>query len=323
MPRVLLLLFIALAALCSPATSRAQDAEPPPEYRATIDAAVAEFAEGHHAEARALFRQAHATHPSARTLRGMGMCSFELRDYAEAVHLLSAALTDGRRPLTDEQRAQVQGALTRAEAFVGRFSVSVPEGASIFVDGAGVATLLEPDGALLLSLGAHTVVTRRGTTQLGEVRVEVRGGEREALALVSAEPAPAAEPPVSARLDVPRAEPVVISAPARAPDLAPAIVVVTVGGAALIAGAVLLGVGLSDASAVTNAPMGTPWSSLRGAYERAPLLEGVGGALLGVGAAAAIAGSVMLATETGSAQSEHASLELGVGPGSLVVRGAF
>src|SRR5262249_43441282 len=54
--------------------------------------AVAEYDAGHFEEARALFRRAQAEAPSARTLRGIGMASFELRDYVEADRALAAAL---------------------------------------------------------------------------------------------------------------------------------------------------------------------------------------------------------------------------------------
>ena len=64
-----------------------------------IGDAVAEYDAGHFQEARALFRQAHEKSPTARTLRGIGMCSFELRDYVEAARALGgvAARTRGVR----------------------------------------------------------------------------------------------------------------------------------------------------------------------------------------------------------------------------------
>jgi len=64
---------------------------------ATMDA-VAEYEAGHYQEARALFRQAHEKSPTARTLRGIGMASFELRDYVEATRALTASLRDVRPP---------------------------------------------------------------------------------------------------------------------------------------------------------------------------------------------------------------------------------
>jgi hypothetical protein len=303
-----------------PAAPLAADAEPPAGYREAIDAAVAEFADGHHAEARALFRRAHELLPNARTLRGIGMCAFELRDYAEAVRMLGAALDDPRRPLTDEQRAQVGAALARAEAFVGRYEVSLPAGAALHVDASATPAVLEADGTLLLSLGVHTVTTRRDGLPLGEVRVEVRGGERGRLELAPLDVVP--EPPTS---QADRAPP--LPAPASPPtasgsDPAPAVALLTSGGVAVVAGAVLLRLGVADAASVTDAPAGTPWSSLSDAYDRAPVLQGVGGVLLGAGAAAAVVGGVWLGlSETATGDARAMRLELG--PGSITWRGKF
>lgn len=75
------------------------------------------------------------------------------------------------------------------------------------------------------------------------------------------------------------------------PGVAPWIVL-GIGGAVAIAGAVLVGVGFGDAATVSGAADGTMWSTVSGAYDRAPMLEGVGFALLGVGVAAAVAGVI-------------------------------
>ena len=86
-----------------------------------IGDAVAEYDAGHFQEARALFRQAHESPPTARTLRGIGMCSFELRDYVEATRSLGASLRDTRRPLTERSRNGTRRLLlARAHTFVGR-----------------------------------------------------------------------------------------------------------------------------------------------------------------------------------------------------------
>ena len=90
-----------------------------------IGDAVAEYDAGHYQEARALFRQAHEKQPTARTLRGIGMCSFELRDYVEASRNLSASLRETRRPLTSEQKRHADALLARANTFIGRFTVKV------------------------------------------------------------------------------------------------------------------------------------------------------------------------------------------------------
>ena len=155
--------------------------------------AVTEYDAGRYDEARALFRLAHQKAPTARTLRGIGMASFELRDYVEATRSLTGALREERRPLTDEQRRQVEVLLARAETFVGHFSLQVrPASAELLVDRQPAAR--EPDGSLLLGFGHHLIAARCAGCVPAEklIEVDVTGGERREIAIVLAETAPAA-----------------------------------------------------------------------------------------------------------------------------------
>jgi len=175
--------------------STAQAADDDTPVSVLIGDAVAEYDAGHFQEARALFRQAHEKSPTARTLRGIGMCSFEMRDYVEAARSLGAALREQRRPLTAEQKRHAEALLSRANTFVGRFTVKFkPESGSLFVD--GHPAQLEPDGVLLLPFGRHTISLRCGSCAPAEKDedVEVSGGERKNVELVLA-PAPATPPP--------------------------------------------------------------------------------------------------------------------------------
>jgi len=106
--------------------AEAEDAEavPPPEYDARVREALQESAAGHWAEARAAFRQAHEAFPNARTERGMGMVSFEMRDYVDSVRHLRRALDNPVRPLTETQRTEVQALLDRALARIAVFSAA-------------------------------------------------------------------------------------------------------------------------------------------------------------------------------------------------------
>src|SRR6185369_1334355 len=81
-----------------PRVVAAQEAETP-QYRGLLSEAVAEYDARRYEEARALFRRAHDLSPNARTLRGIGMASFELREYVEALRALEGSLVDQRRPL--------------------------------------------------------------------------------------------------------------------------------------------------------------------------------------------------------------------------------
>lgn len=128
-----------------------------PVVHAILVEAVAEYDAGHYAEAQALFRRANDLSPSARTLRGLGMASFELRQYVTASRALTAALEATTRPLTDDQRAHVEELLARARGFVARLAPQIePRDASLRID--GVEPLRESDGSVLLDPGRHVLV---------------------------------------------------------------------------------------------------------------------------------------------------------------------
>lgn len=266
----------------------AQEAEPPPEYEARIQEALTESANGNWADARAAFRQAHEAFPNARTERGIGMVSFELRDYVDSVRHLRAALTHAVRPLTEEQRTETQALLDRAIARIAIFSLSeVPEGAEITVDGRAVEP--EEDGTLLLGIGEHEVEVTGA--HRWESTIPVRGGETGPLPMRFEEPEEVQGP------TGPTPPPVVPTEPERATPTGA--VALTIGGVVgFLAGAAVLIAGIAEYYTVQNAPATpddrTEWSELSGPYAIAAPLQGVGYAVMGVGAALTIGGAVWL-----------------------------
>ncbi|UJR86621.1 hypothetical protein [Sandaracinus amylolyticus] len=327
--RVAAALFTTIALSSHVAHAQEEPAEPT-SYAPLIEAAVAEFGAGRFAEARALFRGAHDLYPNARTLRGIGMSSFELRDYPGAVRALSASLEETRRALTDEQRTQVNDLLLRARAFVGRFVVPIaPAGSRLYLDGTGVEVQggwPEQEGELLVGVGDHEVTIRAPEGRSAHARLVVRGREDEPLDIDTSPLAPPPrEEPTPPRAE-PESVPLVPPPPAYEPreeasDPAPWILA-GAGGAAIVTGAILLGVGLHDISVVENAPMGDDWSALRDAYDRAPVLTGTGIALIGIGSAAAVVGIVWGSLDTSRPQA-GARTALRVGPGTIAVQGSF
>jgi len=152
-----------------------------PGYEKVIADGVAEFERGNYPEAKVLFRMAHDLNPNARTLRGMGMTAFEMREYVDASRLLELALLNEKKPLTEEQRENVEGLITRARAFIATYVVKlVPPDAEIKVDGASTRA---ENGRLLLNPGEHELVVKadgyRGLTR----RVRAEAGKRESLDL--------------------------------------------------------------------------------------------------------------------------------------------
>jgi hypothetical protein len=274
----------------------AQEQTPSPEYEQLIQRALAESAEGRWEEARVLFRRAHEAFPNARTLRGIGMVAYQLRDYTDAIHHLRLALTDERRPLSEEQRSQAQGLLDESYAFVARYNLSaVPEGAQLIVD--GHAAEREPDNTLILSVGPHHVVARTATSSW-EGRFIVRGGEQEPIPMLFEEaniPPPREQPPLPSAVEI---------VPSGPPDTTVPWILGVSGAAAFVAGIAILIAGVVDFTTVQNAMMGTRWPTLSGAYGRAPVLTGLGIALSSVGLAAGATGFTWIGFASASAPSD-------------------
>lgn len=163
--------------------ARAVAQGPPADYRRLVGDAVGEFEEANWPEARALFERAHDLYPNARTLRGIGMCAFEMRDYQDAVENLLFALEDTRRPLTPEQRRATEDLAERAMGFIGRFALTLePPEAQLTVDDAVVSP--NRRGELILAVGEHELVVRAAGFETLHRRIDVHGGESEDLALV-------------------------------------------------------------------------------------------------------------------------------------------
>jgi hypothetical protein len=174
------------------------DAAVPDEYRHVVAEGVSEFAAGHWAEARAAFLHGHALWPSARTLRSLGMTSFELRAYARAATELQSALDDVRRPLSAEQRAHVIALLAQTKAFVGHYRVRLsPASAELLVD--GTPRPQAEASALVLETGRHELLARAPGYEVMRRTLDVQGREDEELAL-ELQPTPASShaPPLVA-----------------------------------------------------------------------------------------------------------------------------
>jgi len=170
----------------SPTTVAAQEDD---AYRELVHDAVEEHAAGHYAEARALFRRAHQRSPNARTLRGIGMSNFELRQYAATIVAMEAALAETRRPLTDGQREGARDLIERSQAFVARYTL-LPAGAATAVRVDGVAAVVDSEGELLVDLGTHEIRVTCDGCSTEPRRVRVVGGERAELDFTASSEAP-------------------------------------------------------------------------------------------------------------------------------------
>jgi hypothetical protein len=153
---------------------------PAAAYDPLIEEAVQAYEAGRHAEARSAFRRAHALYPTSRTLRGIGMCSFNLGDYTDAVYQLEQALVDSRKPLSEEQQAQTRDLIGKANTRVGRFRLRLtPPEAVLRVD--GNAPLILEGNELLVEAGQHEIEARAPGFLMARSSVKVEGGDRTTL----------------------------------------------------------------------------------------------------------------------------------------------
>jgi tetratricopeptide (TPR) repeat protein len=92
--RVVILLLAVLAQAHAASLARAQEASAGSreDYKALIKQAVQEFEAANWPEAFALFKRAHDIEPNARTLRGIGIAAYEMRDYVQSIGYLQTAL---------------------------------------------------------------------------------------------------------------------------------------------------------------------------------------------------------------------------------------
>jgi hypothetical protein len=152
-------------------------------YRDFVEQALSEFKLENWPEARLLFRRAHELNPSARTFRGIGMVSYEMRDYVPAVLALTAALADTRQPLTPAQRKECEALLVRARTFVGSYALSLePPRLALTVDGS--AAEFDTDGHLLVGFGEHTLQASAPGYDTTTKPLSVQGGEAASMEIV-------------------------------------------------------------------------------------------------------------------------------------------
>jgi tetratricopeptide (TPR) repeat protein len=283
-------------------------------YRDLIERALREFQAGNWPEALGLFKRAHASSPSARTLRGMGLTAYEMRDYVQAIHQLQAALEDARRPLTEAQRQQAEQVIRDAKGFVSTYRVALdPPGATLHVDGREVE--LDSSRTLLLNSGVH------------EILVAAEGHEEQRRTL-RAEPGAAEELRIHLRPLHPVAEAPAAPGPTAATSASRSTgwtwVAVGAAGAFAASGVAFH---LLAGSAYDDVKEVCPRGTCTAGEVRAAIDDGSGktyDALSAAsfalsGAAAVTAVVLLLSAESGEAE----RLDVRIGPGHAAIRGRF
>jgi hypothetical protein len=175
--------------LLTAASARAQGEDTPgldatqrAEYEELTRKGIMEYELGHWAEAKAHFARAHALYPNARTLRALGLISFETRNYVEALDWLERALGSQEKPLTDEMRRQVSNLADDARSFVARiWLVLEPADAAVFVD--GERAKLRDQNVLLVDPGEHELRIEAAGYQLETRAIRASAGQSSELKL--------------------------------------------------------------------------------------------------------------------------------------------
>ena len=152
------------------------------EYNRTIDEAVTEFQAREFVRARALFEQAFRLFPSARAARGVAMVAYEQRDDAAAFEWFERALHAQEQPLSEALRDDVELALKRLRALVGRIQLALkPEQAELRLDQRPLT--LGADHIVTLALGDHALHVSAPGYVSQERPLKVVGGEEYVLAI--------------------------------------------------------------------------------------------------------------------------------------------
>jgi hypothetical protein len=315
--RWFVLLSVAWLRGLAPALAFADSTPTDAAYQEQIRRALQEYELGHWNEAKAFFAHAHALQPSARTLRGLGLASYELRDYVAAIGYVTQALASTERPLTDEMRNEMRGILEQSQHIVSRLHVTLePKTAVAVVRVDAKPAVVEADGRVLLNPGSHELVAQAPGFESATRTVQSESGDTLELELTLR---PAALAPSAAAAGASASASPNESSSAHG-SIAPW-VVVGASGAVAVTGVVLLALALSDVSSVENARNGSNWATVKSANDSAPTLSAVGIVMIGAGAAGVAAG---LAWKFWPRQRERdASATLHLVPGGPRMTGTF
>jgi hypothetical protein len=199
--RALLCLLIGCAALASwPAAAFAEDDAP---ARDAFLEGVAHFDAGRHEQALAAFNRANELKPSWKLLYNIGQCEAALRQFGLALTHFERYLSEGGDEVSPERRDEVLAEVERLRKMVGSIDLDAPDGAVILVDGVERGTAPLPGRLRLSASVEHVIEVVSGGEQLLERTVMVGGGETIAIRVGDEGGAPA---PTPAADDEPAAE---------------------------------------------------------------------------------------------------------------------
>jgi hypothetical protein len=144
---------------------------------------------GDYAGALAKYEQAYAASKDPRLLFNMAVCARSLRAYARMRGFLLRYRKEAAGTMSDEDKAEVEGALAAIRGLVASVKLTVNEdGAAVSVDGESAGTT-PLDGDLVLDLGKHVVSVKKPGFEPDTRTLEISGGDRETAVSVALVPA--------------------------------------------------------------------------------------------------------------------------------------
>jgi hypothetical protein len=313
------LLALTLLLAHPPRIAAEDNAEGSEEYREYVRAALREFQAGNLNEAKAFFSQAHALSPSARTFRGLGMCSYEMRNYVDAIDQFEKSLSATDRPLTPAMRTEIAGLLRQARTFVTRIQVTTqPTWAKLRIDGRAVER--DANGAITVDPGTHELVVEAADHDTVTRTVRTAGSEQLPISITLS---PQRKLEAQAETRAPAANPEVTQ-PATGTQSSSSVapwIVIGASTAVAATGAVLLAVALSSKASVEN-PDGDRPRYDRAADDRVLPFSAIGIAALAVGGAGLV-GGILWKVNEGGESNETPSARLEILPAGIRMRGSF
>lgn len=293
-------------------------------YRELIKKAVQEYELNNWAEAKLFFSDAHALNPNARTMRGLGLVAYALRDYVEAASWFQQALDSQAEALPEKLRAEVSEYLRLSQHFLAHLRLVIdPASAEVRLDDKTLdhATITAV-GGLAINPGPHELLISQAGYETIRRRLDLDAGSNIELSfrlnsLTPPAPPPPPPQPVAASLPPPETKP----APEPAAPFIGGWVLAGASGAVAIAGGVLVAVALSDVSKVEDAEYKTEWSAVEGSFDRSPAFSAIGFSMLGVGLAGVAAGVVWQVVEDDQRKEKQVTLRLA--RNGLQLRGSF
>ena len=271
------------------------------------------------------FQRAYDLAPDYRLLYNVGRAKYHLHDYLGATQSLEAYLAEGGSDVAPERRAQVEETLASLRSRVGRISIMVNrEGAEVFVDEVkvGTAPLSVP---MLANVGRHRVSARAPDGAVAAEFVDVAGGDVADVRLTLAETQPARVAALSGQ-GADRSS-------GRSTQRKLAVATWITGGALLAAAAVTGGLSLHARSELDERidTLGSRQADVEDQRNKVDTLSLTTDILVGVGAAAAITGTILWIADSSerresasrTPQPARARLGVGVGLSSFALRGRF